>query len=245
MPANSTLFGDRVPISSRTARRRLNATIGYAGFTPDGDGSLRRVKDQGRQDVGFLGLPTLAVRAAKASGTSLAEFPDGGAWIDYAGAAGTYPQVSLVDVRNGAVPASRFAGKIVIVGETSLSGTDVHPTPAAGGTRMSGPEIHANAIATARAGLPFRDAPPWAAVALLLALATIPAALARRARPALALGLSALAGAACLAGVQVAFEAGWILPVLAPILALVLSAVAAQLAARLWSGARKRARARP
>ena len=241
----TTLFGDPVPISSRNSRRRLNATLGYSGFTPDPDGTLRRVRDQGRQDVGFLGLPTLAVRAAKLGGQDLDEFPDGGAWIDYAGRAGTYPHVSLVDVRNGRVPASRFEDKIVIVGQTSLAGDDVHDTAAAGGTRMSGPEIHANAVATARAGLPLREAPGWAAVALLVALAAIPAAVALRARPAVVAACSAVAGAAFLVGSQLAFDSGWILPLVAPLLALVLSAVAVDVAMRLWSTARVRGAAWP
>jgi adenylate cyclase len=236
----TTLFGGETPFNDEDSRRQLNAMIGYAGFTKDPDGVLRHVRGVGRQAKGFFGLPTLAVRAAELSGTKVEEFPDGGAWIDYAGGQATYPHVSFVDVRNGNVAAGRFRDKIVIVGETSLRGTDVTSTPADGGARMSGPETHANAIATVRRGLPLRDAPPWAAVLLTLALAIVPAALAIRARTVLALALVAGAGAAFVAGAQLAFGAGWVLPVIAPLLALVLSAVASQVATRVWPSVRPR-----
>jgi CHASE2 domain-containing sensor protein len=202
-------------------------------FTPDVDKVLRHVRDQGRQAVGLLGVPTLAARAAKLADTNITGFPPGGAWIDYAGGPGTYPRVSLVDVRSGRVPASRFKDKIVIVGRTSAAGQtnllpDIHPTPANGGARMWGVEIHANAIATVRAGLPLREAAPGLAVLLIVALATVPAALAIRSRAAVALGLSLAAGVVFIGGAQLAFNAGWILPIIVALLALSLSAVASQ-----------------
>jgi adenylate cyclase len=180
------------------------------------------------------------VRAAEFSDAEPVEFPDGGAWIDYAGPQGTYPHVSLADVHSGKVPATRFKDKIVIVGETSLTSKDIHPTPADGGTRMSGPEIQANAIATMRRGLPLRDAPGWAAVLLIVALALVPAALAIRGRAIMMIGLAAAAGAVFLAGTQLAFGAGWVLPVVAPLLALVLSLLAVRIASSVWPGARTR-----
>jgi adenylate cyclase len=128
----------------------------------------------------------------------------------------------------------------VIVGETSLHGRDVKRTPADGGTRMSGPEIHANAIATVRRGLPLRDAPKWTAVLLIVALALVPAALATRGRAIMTLGLAAAAGVVFLAGAQLAFGAGRVLPVVAPLLALVLSLVAVRIATSVWPGARTR-----
>jgi CHASE2 domain-containing sensor protein len=66
----------------------------------------------------------------------------------------------------------------------------------------------------------------------------VPAALAIRGAPAVGLGLSLAVGAAFLGGTQLAFNAGWILPVIAPLLALVLSVVASQTATRVWPGAR-------
>jgi len=237
----TTLFGDDTPLNDKNSRRQFNATIGYSGFTPDPDGVLRHMRAQGRQPIGFLGLPTLAVRAAQLGGTRVREFPRDGAWVDYAGGPGTYPQLSFLDVRNGEVPATRFEDRIVVVGLTSLRASDVHPTPAVGGTRMAGPEIQANAIATLLDGLPLRDAPPWSAVLLILALAIVPAALAIRLRAAVALGASLAAGIVFLVGAQIAFGTGWIVPVVAPLLALVLSALTSQVATRAWPGARTRA----
>ena len=236
----TTLFGDETPLNDKNSRRQLNARIGYSGFTPDRDGVLRHVREQGRQAVGFLGLPTLAVRAAELGGARIEEFPRDGAWVDYAGGPGTYPHLSLLDVRNGEVPAARFENKIVVVGQTSLAGGDAHPTPAGGGTRMSPPEIQANAIATLLDGRPLRDAPAWSAVLQIVALAIVPAALAIRSRTAVALGASVVAGVVFLAGAQIAFVAGWIVPIVAPLLALVLSAVTSQVAMRAWPGARNR-----
>lgn len=228
----TTLFGDKTPLNDENSRRQLNATIGYAGATPDADGAVRHVREQGRQEVGLLGLPTLAVRVAELT-AKLDEFPSGGAWIDYAGGPGTYPQASFVDVRSGIVPAAAFKDKIVIIGTTSLTRSDVQPTRAHGGLRMSGPEIQANAIATVRSGFPLRNAPSWSAVLVVIALAILAAALANRSRATVALWLMAVAGV-FLVGAQLAFGAGWILPIVAPLLALVLSVIASHLAAGRW-----------
>jgi adenylate cyclase len=105
---------------------------------------------------------------------------------------------------------------------------------------MSGTEIQANAIATVRRGLPLRDAPKWAAVLLIVALALVPAALATRGRAIMTLALTAAAGVVFLVGAQLAFGTGRMLPVVAPLLALVLSLVAVRIATSVWPGARTR-----
>ena len=111
--------------------------------------------------------------------------------IDFAGPPGhvpTVPLVSLVEaVREGDQRILRgFRGKIALIGATALRLQDQYPTPYSatvlgGGaaTYMPGVEIHAQAIRTLLAGTPIRRA-PGPAEALL------------------ALGLGALAGAACL-----------------------------------------------
>jgi CHASE2 domain-containing sensor protein len=100
---------------------------------------------------------------------------------------------------------------------------------------MSGAEIQANAIATVRAGFPLRNAPSWSAILVIVALAIVPAAMANRSRTTKALALAAVA-AVFLLGTQLAFGAGWILPIIVPLLALVLSVIASQLAASRWLG---------
>lgn len=253
----TSLFGD-TPLSGRNSLREFNATVGYAGFTPDRDGAVRHVRDEGRQVVGSLGLPTLAVaaltatarevkrtrdttaraarpvpRQLKAVRTLIDDFPKNGAWVDYAGGRGTYPHVSFVDVRNRQVSPERFKDKIVVVGTTSLAVPGSQPTSAAGGSTMAGPEIVANAIATLLAGFSLRDAPAWASVLIILALAIVPAVLATYLRTTVAVGLSLAAGAIFLVAAQLAFGRGWILPVVAPLLALLVSTVTSQLAMRM------------
>lgn len=236
----TTLFGGLgTLLNSRNSSSLLGATIGYSALTSDrADGAVRRHYVERRAPGGFIGLPTIATRAVSLADGKYAQTPPGGDWIDFAGAAGTYPHVSFVDVRNGGVPGSRFKDKVVIVGDTGHGALKVYRTAAAGGTRMPPSEIHANAIATERRGWPLRDISEWQAVALILALALAPAGLTLVGRPALALGLSATIGAAYLAGAQLAFDAGRILPIVVPLLALVLSIVASQVARRVWPGTR-------
>ena len=69
-----------------------------------------------------VGLPTLAVAAAQTAGelarTGLAFPKASGAWIDFAGGAGTYRAISDLDVLSGAVSPQTFRGRIVVIGRT-------------------------------------------------------------------------------------------------------------------------------
>jgi hypothetical protein len=105
---------------------------------------------------------------------------------------------------------------------------------------MPGPELQANAIATALRGNPLRDAPaPWnVALLALLGLAVPLASL--RVRPlavvAVALGLAA----ATAGGAQLAFAHGWIVGLVAPLLALGLGAVGTLVTAYWLEAGRRR-----
>ncbi|MEW6683303.1 MAG: CHASE2 domain-containing protein [Nitrospirota bacterium] len=79
-------------------------------------------------------------------------------FIRFMGAPGTVPVISFVDVLRGAVPASRFTDKIVLVGATSLDLQDFRVTPFRGA--MTGVEIQANAIATILSGRSHQRLPP-------------------------------------------------------------------------------------
>ncbi len=167
------------------------ATVGPNGTTPilGGDANLRRVhavaasinfpKSAARGGVfrrlpySDRGLRTLAVVAAeRAMGHPVdrSQFSGDGAWIDFAGPAGTVKTVPLADVVAGKVPAGVFRGKVVVVGPTDPILQDVHATSA--GEGMPGPEIHANGIATILRGFPLRDSAGWLSV-LMIVLAGI------------------------------------------------------------------------
>jgi putative nucleotidyltransferase with HDIG domain len=172
-----------------------------------------------------LGIDTLALAATKRAGGPRLEpsdFPSGGAWIDYAGGPGTVKTVSFSDLIAGKVDPSVFRGKIVVVGASAPALQDVHATPAAANSVMSGPEIQANAIRTAMDDLPLRTAPLWFDLLAIIALAMAPAIAGVRARP-LAVGLVApLVGIGWVAVAQLAFSAGWLVAVVWPLVALLM-----------------------
>ena len=98
---------------------------------------------------------------------------DNHAWIDFDGPPGTYRTYSMADVLAGTVPASAFAGKIVLVGVTAPIGKDVFTTSASS-KPMSGVEVQANSIETVLRGFPLQSSNPILGVALIIALALAP-----------------------------------------------------------------------
>lgn len=89
-------------------------------------------------------------------------------FIRFMGGPWTVPVVSFVDVLRGAVPATQFADKIVLVGATSLDLQDFRVTPFRGA--MAGVEIQANAIATILSARSHQRLPPTAVVAGILTI---------------------------------------------------------------------------
>ena len=89
---------------------------------------------------------------------------------------------------------------------------------------MAGAEIHANAIATVRAGLPLRDAGWPVNAATIVVLALVAAGVALRLSIARSLLCAALAAVVLIAAAQIAFDAGRAINIVFPLLALVLSA---------------------
>ena len=166
------------------------------------------------------GVPSFAVATAQRAGRTVDRegLEDGEAWIDYAGPPGTYAPVSFSRVLRGRFARGTFRDRIVVVGSTAPILKDL--ADAATGDNMPGPEVQANAIATVLDGLPLGEAPAGAAVALLVALGL--------AIPAAALPLHGLrwlpaplvALALFLAGAQLAFDAGAIVPVVPGLVAL-------------------------
>jgi adenylate cyclase len=145
-------------------------------------------------------------------------------WIDFRGPPGTIRRVSALDVLDGRVPAGAFADKVVVIGVIARGNKDVHRTPLDGGRGMPGPEVQANAINTILRSTPLRDVSRLVEILAILVLACV-AALASLA-PSRAVGVAVIAGLAAvfLAVAQLAFNAGWILPVVLPLAALAVSA---------------------
>jgi CHASE2 domain-containing sensor protein len=178
-----------------------------------------------RFDYSAVGIPTLAVTAAQLSGSPrlrASDFGAEGAWIDYRGRPGTIRTVSFSDLVRGRVDPLVLRGRIVIVGATAAALQDVHATPAASRQVMSGPEIQANAVWTAKHGLPLRTAPAWVDLLAIIALALAPAIAGLRARPLAISMVAPLVGVAWVGMAQLLFGAGWIVDIVWPLGALLM-----------------------
>jgi response regulator RpfG family c-di-GMP phosphodiesterase len=190
----------------------------------------------------YGGLTSLAVAGAQgltAPPPPGSGFQDGQAWIDFRGPPGTIPTYSFSDLILGRIDPARLRGKVVVVGAGAPTLQDLHPTPA-GSKPMSGPELQANAIWTVMHDLPLRDAPGWLGVALVLALAALPA-LACRLGGAIATAVTAPAAAiGYLLVAQLAFDHGTVLPVSPPLLALAVATLGACLASYAAEQRRRR-----
>jgi CHASE2 domain-containing sensor protein len=194
-----------VPAGVGDARGAIPAS---AGIDTDSDGVLRRMLFAPVQ------LPTLAVRAAELiDGRSVKPFSH--QWIDYRGGPGTFPHYSFVDVMAGTIPATAFAGKTVLIGTTDPV-NDVFVTSISS-VPMPGVEVQANALWTLLAGVPLRSAATLFDIALILFVIAIPALVGAR-NPALySFGAALGSFLVFLVGVQLAFDAGWIVSVTYPL----------------------------
>ncbi len=147
--------------------RAARAVVGTANLPADAGGVIRSYERI------MLGHPSFAVAAARMAGHRVpaAHFAGGSALIDFRGPPGTIRTVSYSDVLAGRVPASTFAGKIVVVGATSATLQDVHATSTTSAVPMAGAEVQANAIWTAMHDNPLNAAPGWLGVLAIIACA--------------------------------------------------------------------------
>jgi CHASE2 domain-containing sensor protein len=177
---------------------------GAADLRPDSDGTLRHL-------LGSVnGLPTIAAAVLRHDeGRTFNEKLWRDAWIDFRGPPGTIPELSFARVLSGQFAASAVRGKTVVVGATAPGLQDLHATSA--GSPMAGPEVQAEAISTALAGLPLRSPSSTLTVLLIAAFALLAplAALRLETVGVLAVGLVALV--AWTGAVQLAFNAGRVL----------------------------------
>ena len=160
------------------------------------------------ESQGLESFPLASARLAR--GRAIATPPgDDTAWIDFAGPPPSVERLSFTDVMQGRFPAAAVRGKVVVVGGTAPSLQDLHETSTTKGGLMPGPEVHANAIATALAGFPLRQRARGGSMrcsSLVLALAAPFAALRLRMAWAVAIGVVGIA--ALLVGAQLAFNGG-------------------------------------
>jgi CHASE2 domain-containing sensor protein len=213
---------DKGPLPVPAGREDAPGAVEASAAVPnDPDNVVRRML------FAPVALKTFPVRAAELyTGRPVdeADFPGNHAWIAFRGPPDTFESVSFYDVLKGRVPAAAFAGKAVLVGVTDPFMKDVFVTSASD-LPMSGVEVQANALSTILDGFPLQPVSGGLIVLLLFALAAVPPVVNAR-FSVLAMTLTSL----CvffllLVGAQLAFNSGWILPVLAPTLALALSAI--------------------
>lgn len=197
--------------------RQAHAVAANALIASDAGGVDRKMLYQ------VQGLKTFAVTTAeKASGKPISPsaVPASGAWIDYVGPPGTIRGLSFSKVYNGQIPKDFFRGKVVVVGPVAPSLQDVHATSVSGNELMSGAEIQGNAIWTALHGFPLRGVGGWLNDLLIVVMALIVPAIARRLSPLRTLIATIAVGALYAVGVQVAFDHGRVLTFVYPLVGL-------------------------
>jgi adenylate cyclase len=145
-------------------------------------------------------------------------------WIDFAGPAGTVHRVSALSVLDGRAPPEAFRAKIVVIGVTAPSATsDMHATPYDDDRSMPGAELQANAITSMVDDSPLRSTSTLTDVLAILLLGGVPALAglsgSRRWIAAAVVGVAIT----FVCAVQLAFQAGWIIAVVAPLGGLVVA----------------------
>jgi CHASE2 domain-containing sensor protein/tRNA A-37 threonylcarbamoyl transferase component Bud32 len=145
-----------------------------------------------------------------------------GALIDYRGPAGSVPTVSFGDVLDGRFSPAAVRGRVAVVGDTAPPDVvDLHDVPI--GRKMTGAEVHANAIATALDGFPLRTVSAGTTALVTLGLAALESLVllvlvgerARRHRPPpsplVIAAIGAVVASLWAVGVQLAFDGGSVL----------------------------------
>ncbi len=159
-----------------------NIRLGHVHADPDLDGIIRRIVSA-KQSEGRV-VSALSVELLRAAGADLSEFEDRfgesvrvrpeSLMIRFAGDRQTFQHVPAWKVLEGDVDAATFRDSIVLVGVTAEGLGDDWMTPfSLEGRRMSGIEIHANALETIYSGLriqPASDFTVFAGLALLVML---------------------------------------------------------------------------
>ena len=156
--------------------------LGHVHAEPDLDGVVRRIATA-KEAEGRV-IRALSVEMLRVAGQLPSDFEEaiGGSvrivpeslLLRFAGDRGTFPQLPAWQVLEGAIDRSAFANRIVLVGATAEGLGDDWMTPfSASGRRMSGIEIHANALDSIYADRSVRSLPDlvvWLGVAALIGM---------------------------------------------------------------------------
>ena len=217
--------GEVSVLGGHAVLRQIGARVGNGTFVPDEDGVVRRVPyaHQGLESLSLTGAElALGHRIAPSS------LPNDPAWIDFVGPQDTIPSVEFSKVLFGQTPKGFFRDKIVVIGAGAAVLQDLHETSTTSGNeQMPGPELQANALATALRGFPLSSPGSWFDILLIVLCGVIvPLAglrLSLRGTLFFAIGATIV----LVVGTQLAFLAGWVIPFIYPALALVLSTIGA------------------
>jgi HD-GYP domain-containing protein (c-di-GMP phosphodiesterase class II) len=210
------------PANLRAAR----TVAAGANLPADGGGTVRRYS------LTMLGLPSFAAAVARDAGRPVpaSRFDHGSAYIDFRGPPGTIRTVSFSSVLHGRVPASVFAGRVVVVGATSPTLQDLHATSTTSAQPMAGAEVQANAIWTALHGNPLDGAGAWSGVLAIVLGALCAPLLSARLRLVHSSLISVALAAGYLGAAQLLFDHGAVLLVSYPLAAWLLGTVGTTLA---------------
>jgi len=236
------------------------AGLGTVNILPDSDGVVRRVplaiqKDEHRIEAlslqvlrNYLGLslePPGELDDGYFVADPLAIPVDrwGRMIIHFAGEPGTFPTVSYIDVLSGTVSPDTFRDKIVLIGQSGLTGGgDDHIVPTSHrGRPMAGVQVQANIIHAILKHRYLREQSLTSDVSVILGLVLLNGLILPRIRPLWGLLCSLSLVIVYWLAAFIAFDRGLVLDLLYPTAALTLSHVAIA-AGRIIAEQRRRSR---
>jgi adenylate cyclase len=214
--------GNHEVLGGPQAVESLSAAVGDSGIPLDSDNTMRRLLRAPKTLESFA-----VVVSEHFTGEEIGReaFGDDGALIAFQGPGGTFSRVSFADVAVGDFDAAAVRGRIAVVGTDDPAFGDQHETPV--DDRMSGAEVHANAIATILGGFPLERASGLLDRLLIVLLALAGPLAAARLSPWRSLAASALVLLGFLVAAQLLFRSGTAVDVAHPVAALFLGSAGA------------------
>ena len=228
MPDKVVLAATEVDEEGRTAVFGGSDVVADIGAR---DANANTILDEGvlrRMAFQIDGLKTFGVVAAELAEKREITRDDVGddiTFIDYHGPPGTIPAVSYSRALEPSRDAPRgfFRDKVVVIGASAPSLQDNEDTSTSGDGQMSGPEIQANTISTARRDFPLSAAPESLDWLLIVVLGMVVPVASLRLSPLRSLALALGVAVVFAVLTQLAFNAGLVTTFLYPLAALALA----------------------